>query len=325
LEISLGGYGLQSTNLIETRDSGSPEEKRAALAHLMLHWDLQISETVSRNLTISSRQIGHFRTGNIRGGAAYGARSDAHNALDGQDLVSICALVNGRTLNCTEDNELQLSQGDIFVWQNSGEHIFEVPDFTENFTIVMPQPVFEAFVKVPSYGLQWALHGNTPIGKLIFRYLSDLRDTLPEFDDSSAETAIEVLLGMLSRVLRTEGVLVQKTSRTTRYQRILRYIEDNIAANDLSPTDIAKKHDISVRYLNMLFSENNITVAAWIKERRLDQSLSDLKFPPNVKSISEISYKWHFSDSAHYTRSFKARYGVTPTAWRSQNVIELPD
>lgn len=316
---------MQSDNLTPSRDFGSPEEKRTALAHLMLHWDLRISEAVYRNIEIASRQIGHFRTGYIKGGAAYGARSDAHNALDGQDLVSICALVSGGTLNCTDDNELQLSAGDIFVWQNSGEHVFEVPEFTENITIVMPQPVFEAFLKVPSYGLQWALHGNTPIGKLIFQYIHDFWQTLPEFDDSSAETAIEVLLGMLGRVLRTEGVLVQKTSRTTRYQRILSYIEDNIAEHDLSPADIAKKHDISVRYLNMLFSKNNITVAAWIKERRLDQSLSDLRFPPNVKSISEISYKWHFSDSAHYSRSFKARYGLTPTEWRSQHAIALPD
>ncbi len=316
---------MQRGNLIQSRDFGSAEEKRATLAHLMLHWDLEISDEVYQNITCVCRDIGHFRTGQIRGGAVYAAREGAHNALDGQDLVSICAIVGGRISSCTEDNELQLSPGDIFVWQNSGEHVFEVPDFAENITIVMPQPVFEAFLKVPSYGLQWALRGNTPIGKLIFRYIHDFWATLSEFDDSAAETAIEVCLSMLGRVLKTEGVLVQKTSRTTRYQRILRYIEANIAENDLSPSDIAKKHDISVRYLNMLFSENDITVAAWIKERRLDQSLKDLRCPPNVKSISEISYKWHFSDAAHYTRSFKARYGVTPAAWRSQNMVELPD
>lgn len=36
----------------------------------------------------------------------------------------------------------------------------------------------------------------------------------------------------------------------------------------------------------------------------------------NGMSVTDIAFGWGFNDSSHFTRLFKAAYGVTPKAWR---------
>jgi AraC-like DNA-binding protein len=34
------------------------------------------------------------------------------------------------------------------------------------------------------------------------------------------------------------------------------------------------------------------------------------------RTITEIALKWGFSDAAHFSRSFKASFGISPNAFR---------
>lgn len=309
--------GLEKFEL--RREFESDDAKIAALTHSLLNWDFKLPRDVFHNMAVACRNIDTFRVSHVKGGSASATRDDRHYALDGQDFMSVVAIRTGSVLSSTGDREMELSSGDLFIWQNTGEHYFEVPDGTEQFMLTLPAARFEQKLEAPSRGLQWALRGTTPVGKLVFRFLQSFVEDIDAYDDPSAITAIEMFLGLLSKAMQSDRLLVEATSRTTRFQRILSYIDTNLTESDLSPTAVAEAHRISVRYLNMLFSQKNITVAAWIKDQRLEACLDDLRQPKELKSISEISYKWHFSDASHFSRSFKAKFGTTPAAWRSQN------
>src|SRR5207245_7988642 len=60
------------------------------------------------------------------------------------------------------------------------------------------------------------------------------------------------------------------------------------------------------------------SVADWIRERRLRQCHSDLSDPHlRRKSITEIAFFWGFNDSAHFSRSFKEKFGICPRVFRT--------
>ena len=64
------------------------------------------------------------------------------------------------------------------------------------------------------------------------------------------------------------------------------------------------------------------TVASWIKARRLKQCYDALADPHKpIRSIAELAYRWGFSDQAHFSRSFKTRYNMTPGQVRAQALV----
>ncbi|MDT3399394.1 helix-turn-helix domain-containing protein [Streptomyces sp. B1866] len=91
------------------------------------------------------------------------------------------------------------------------------------------------------------------------------------------------------------------------------YAESHLGDRDLSPATLAAAVHVSVRYLHKLFADRRLTVAGWIRHRRLERCRLDLSDPVQAQwSITEIAHRWGFTDSAHFSRAFKAAYGITP-------------
>ena len=64
----------------------------------------------------------------------------------------------------------------------------------------------------------------------------------------------------------------------------------------------------------MLFQRSDMTVSAYIINSRLHackQALTDSAF--QRLQISEIAFRWGFNSTSHFCRTFKERYGASPT------------
>lgn len=103
--------------------------------------------------------------------------------------------------------------------------------------------------------------------------------------------------------------------------QIKTFIQRNLDDPELSPGSIAAAHHISVSYLHRLFQEHELTVAAWIRRRRLDRAGRDLADPDlRDVSIHRIAARWGFADHATFTRAFGAAYGVPPREYRRREL-----
>jgi len=72
-----------------------------------------------------------------------------------------------------------------------------------------------------------------------------------------------------------------------------------------------------VRHLHRLFSARGRRVSDCIREQRLERCSADFADRRFLeKSITEIAFSWGFSDSAHFSRCFKLRFGVSPREFR---------
>ena len=98
------------------------------------------------------------------------------------------------------------------------------------------------------------------------------------------------------------------------------FISSHLADSALSPTMIAEAHGISLRKLQRLFSAEGETVADIIRRARLGRCARDLAdMELRGTSVTEICYRWGFSDSAHFSRAFKAEYGYSPKEYRCRH------
>ena len=89
----------------------------------------------------------------------------------------------------------------------------------------------------------------------------------------------------------------------------------------LSPQLVAEHFGISVRTLHLRFATLGQTFGRWLLDTRLDACGNALRDPhQRDRGIAGIAYGCGFYNSSHFTRSFRARFGMSPTEWRFEHV-----
>jgi AraC-like DNA-binding protein len=106
-----------------------------------------------------------------------------------------------------------------------------------------------------------------------------------------------------------------------RARSALSCIDANLADPMLNASRVAAEQKISRRRLDeILLQTLGSSVNAQIWSRRLSQAAHDLRDPSQAtRTVTNIAFSAGFTNAAHFTRSFKRRYGCGPREWRSQN------
>ncbi|MCW3492640.1 helix-turn-helix transcriptional regulator [Microbacterium sp. SSM24] len=87
---------------------------------------------------------------------------------------------------------------------------------------------------------------------------------------------------------------------------------------DINSEALARELNVSTRTLHRAFRAADTTVGSWTRERRLEKCRDDLIDPELWQlAVSAIGARWGLPDAAHFSRLFKARFGVSPRRYRS--------
>lgn len=97
--------------------------------------------------------------------------------------------------------------------------------------------------------------------------------------------------------------------------QIKAYIDAHLGDLELGPERIARAHFISTRYLHKRFSGEGVSVSEYIRLRRLEMCRRDLL--ATHEPVSLIARRWGLVNPAHFSRVFRAAYGVTPSELRA--------
>jgi AraC-like DNA-binding protein len=154
---------------------------------------------------------------------------------------------------------------------------------------------------------------HSPLATLFRRHLISVatasRSLSPE-----AEAALGVATASLARALILSVSPRDGSRREAAADTLTLRIEDYVALHlgdtDLTPTGIAAAHNISVRHLYTLLAQMGETPSDWIMTQRLAAARDDLS--RSGEAVFTVAQRWGFKDHSHFTRRFKAMYGVTP-------------
>jgi AraC-like DNA-binding protein len=100
--------------------------------------------------------------------------------------------------------------------------------------------------------------------------------------------------------------------------RIRAFVRRNLGDPTLSVDMIARAMKCSKRYIHKVFNEDQ-TISEFIWNQRLEQCRAALmQADKRAPTLTQIAFENGFSSSAHFSRAFRARYGLTPRAFRAQ-------
>ena len=102
--------------------------------------------------------------------------------------------------------------------------------------------------------------------------------------------------------------------RAARLRAAKTFVTLNIARQDLSARSVAAYLGVTPRYVHMLFETEALSLSELMVEQRLERSYQMLLDPQMIaRTISTIAFAAGFSDLSHFNRTFRRRFGKTPS------------
>ena len=109
-------------------------------------------------------------------------------------------------------------------------------------------------------------------------------------------------------------------ARQAMLARIKAFARGRLDDPDLKPEMLAQQHHISLRYLQKLFQEHDESPASWIRDERLSLAAFELSDPRfQHLPIAVVGERAGLYGASHFSRLFRARYGVSPREYRRMN------
>jgi AraC-like DNA-binding protein len=127
------------------------------------------------------------------------------------------------------------------------------------------------------------------------------------------------LLDLIAMLVGNPLAVDSPRKREVALSRAKDYVAQHLEDCDLNATQIATSVGISRGQLSRLFKDRSTTLMRYVWSCRLERAADLLKSRgrSNV-SIGEIAYSCGFASHAHFSRVFKARFGLSPSDYVSR-------
>jgi len=257
----------------------------------------------------------------LRSTAQQVRREARHVRQTEDDLFLVNLQVSGTGTFVQDGREVALRPGDFNCLDGTRPCEMDYQGDFEQLVFYMPQNAVARALGGTSQVTVAPFRSRSAMGSLVSSYLSGLASRVPELPPAAAARLAEVgqalvlaALGEMSG-LSAQG---QDWGRPALRQRALQQIEINARDPNFGSADLAAAVGVSRRYLQDLFSDIDETPTACIWKRRLHIAARDLVDPRLAEtSVGQIAFACGFSDVAHFSRRFKAEYGLAPRDHRA--------
>jgi AraC-like DNA-binding protein len=162
---------------------------------------------------------------------------------------------------------------------------------------------------------------RSPLYRLVTDHISHVTQDAARLSEHQAAATLATTSTELAMALLASAAQDERYSRPvlaeTLLTRIRAYVQRHIADPELRPDTIAAAHNISVRYLYKICSQADLSLEQWITGQRLEGAREELARPGSPqRSVAMVAQQWGFRDPAHFSRRFRAAYGLSPSEWR---------
>jgi AraC-like DNA-binding protein len=159
--------------------------------------------------------------------------------------------------------------------------------------------------------------------KSYLRSLIRLDQPLPPMLAMTAAEHVRDLLALAIGASREgEEIASGRGLRAARLRALKADIANNLHSGDVSIGALAARHRMSPRYVQKLFESEGTTLSKFVLELRLAYVRRLLADPRYAGfSIGSIVYEAGFGDLSTFNRSFRARYGATPSDIRAEALL----
>ena len=189
--------------------------------------------------------------------------------------------------------------------------------------VIVPRTALAALVSDVEDAALRLIPNNSDTLRLLTHYLQMLQEEnldlqTPELRNLIA-THIQDLVAMVIGANRDGTAIAEERGiRAARLAAIKDDILESIGRRNLTISSVAARHHVTPRSVQVLFEGDGTTFSEFVLDNRLARAhrmLRDSRF--TVRTISSIAYETGFGDLSYFNRTFRRRFGATPSDIRA--------
>ncbi|MGW2635711.1 AraC-like ligand-binding domain-containing protein [Streptomyces sp. NPDC001348] len=271
--------------------------------------------------TIVTERVGPLQIAHVRAGPQAVTRSRRLIARDGREYLTLSIQRRGTATKEQDGRESLLQPGDFSLSDSSRPFRKRLEGGFSFVSFHFPRQELHVGDEDLRRFTATAFNGGTGTAALVSAYFTTMAREAATFDDAArrrvAATALDLLTLMVDEY-RGRAASPAAEPPAAALVRVKDHIMRNLADPGLSPATIAAAHFMSVRRLHKLFEEDGATVAGWIRTQRLERCRRDLLRPTAHEiGVAGIARRWGFVSASHFSRAFRAAYGMSPREWQA--------
>ena len=164
------------------------------------------------------------------------------------------------------------------------------------------------------------INNRNGLGRMLHNFIVDAYTQYPLLNDATSCSLGKSIISLLQNTVENKNKEeeLEHNPRLFKKNWIKDFVDRNLSSHELTVERIAQIAQCSTRTLHRAFEdESECSLSEYIWQRRLTRCAEDLQDPNSIgRTISDVAHKWGFTCSAHFSRSFKASYGVSPRVFR---------
>ncbi|MCC2280430.1 helix-turn-helix domain-containing protein [Streptomyces sp. ET3-23] len=292
-----------------------------AVSHTFIPLDVALLEDAPAPATITSHRMGALQVSVVRAGPQRVERGAGLIARGGEDHLTLALQHRGTARLVQDGHEVDLRPGTFAISDAGRPFAKELPESFVFTAFHWPRPAVGVSEEDLRVLTATAFDSGDDTARLVAAYLECLSRSADSMEPQQASrlaiTALDLLAVLAHERRGRSGPEVPEAALAT-LARVKDHILCHLGDPDLSPERIAAAHHVSVRYLHKLFRFEGMTVARWIQRRRLEVCRRELARPTAGRvTVAAVAGRWGFVNASHFSRAFRAAYGVSPREWQA--------
>jgi AraC-like DNA-binding protein len=246
---------------------------------------------------------------------------------DGCDDLVLISATRGRVHVTQGDRAIDLTAGQMCLTEMN---IVGTADLTSDggFTTArFPRRLLLQVAPSAETQLALPLGHDRALSAMIDRYFQLCNDVAEDLDMPGQKAAAQHMADLVSLLLGANGaqknLIAQSEFSAERLNLMKADILRNLDSSDLTVERIARANALSGRQAQRLFASSGTTFSEFVLEQRLLLARRLLlQETSRHRKISDIAYTAGFNDLSYFHRSFRRRFGMTPSDMRAEFVRE---
>ena len=269
-----------------------------------------------------------FATFTLTKARATGIRTTRTRELlaDGNDDILLMLTYDGRTLATQFGREVMIDPTTSAFFSNAEISMATTPSVSGGSLRLRRNAMLPIMGQIEDTCMR-PVDRSSEAMRLLTGYLAlveQMPDPLSPSVCHAIDTHVHDLVALVVGTTRDAAHLANgRGGRAARFAAIRADIARNLAREDLSAAWIAPRHRVSASHVRRLFEEDGTTFSEYVLALRLAQAHRKLRDPSQrEQTISAIAFELGFGDLSYFNRTFRRRYGGSPSDVRAATQSE---
>jgi AraC-like DNA-binding protein len=263
-------------------------------------------------------ELGRISTYGISGGAQVFSRSRrAANGVGGDD-IKLSVQLSGTGVFAQDGAVTVVRRGELAIYDMGRPYLLTFDGGWSCAVMTVPRAAVGLQWQSVSGAMNRALPASSGTAQVLARFLTAaVRESATISAPAATRDLGDAALALFTATIADVTSSTFDTPAHALRAQVLDHVRMHLGDPSLTHASVAAHFHLSPRTLDRLFADEPLTLTGHIRFLRLQAARRELVDPAlRMHTLAWLATRWGFADAAHFSRSFKAAFEVSPSEAR---------